>query len=158
MWRVRPIVKLAALVILACVVIKIGSGMLAYVRVLGISSLAKFGERVLAVGAQEGLLAGLYLAIPMVLVTVIFFREISKPTFYRWTMLTVALLATIAQWGWLLERAPTLLSGADDHMAFAVAQIAVVLVLQLIACHIAAGVYLRAVLSRTAHEAEELAA
>ncbi len=153
MWRARPILKLAALVIIACIVITIGSGLVSYLRILGLTPLVKFVGRVLTVGAHEGLVAGLTLAIPMVLVTVIFFRDITKPNFYRWSMVIVALLVTIAQWGWLLERASSLLNGADDYMAFAVVQIAIVQALQIFACHLAAGTYLRAVVSRRVEDA-----
>lgn len=41
----------------------------------------------------------LVLALPLPLVTVLFFREISRPAFYRFAMLTVALIATITVWG-----------------------------------------------------------
>ena len=40
----------------------------------------------------------LVLALPLPLVTIVFFREIRRPALYRFTMLTVALLATLIVW------------------------------------------------------------
>lgn len=47
---------------------------------------------------SHGTITGLSLAIPMALVTAIFFREIRRPAFYQFTMLTVTLIITIALW------------------------------------------------------------
>ena len=154
MWRARPILKLTALVMLACVVITVVSGIASYVRYFPTASLELIVARRLTIGsAINGAIFGLRLAIPMALVTIVFFRNVSKPTFYRWTMVTVALLVTIVQWGWLFEGLPWLLNRADQLPDFTILQLAVVPVLQVLACHFAAGVYLRAAFSRSEKDA-----
>ncbi len=154
MWRARPILQQTSLVILACVVIRVASGIISYVRYFPTASLEMIVARRITVETiVPGAIFGLRLAIPMALVTIVFFRDVSKPTFYRWTMVTVALLVTIAQWDRSLERLPWLLNRANESADFTILQHAIVPVLQVYACHFAAGLYLRAALSRSEKDA-----
>lgn len=158
MWRLRPLLKFASLVIMACIAISIVSGVVSYLRYFPSASLEMVVARRVITGIASGMIFGLYLAIPMAIVTILFFREISKPTLYRWTMVTVALLVTIAQWEEFLARLPWLLNLADGRAAVSILMLAIVPLLQVFACHVAAGAYMRAALSRSAEDARKLGA
>jgi len=54
-------------------------------------------ELIFAVGSWS-VLPALVLSLPLPLVTALCFREIRRPVFYRFAMLTVALIATITVW------------------------------------------------------------
>ena len=55
--------------------------------------------RYFVAGAVEsGIFAGLILALPMALVTLVFFREIRRPLFYRFSMVTVSLILVLSYW------------------------------------------------------------
>lgn len=46
----------------------------------------------------QGAVTGFGLAIPMALATLVFFRKIRRPFYYRFAMMTLALIITIALW------------------------------------------------------------
>ena len=53
---------------------------------------------ILVGSASWSIVPALVLSLPLPLVTLVFFREIRRPALYRFTMLTVALLATLIVW------------------------------------------------------------
>ena len=62
---------------------------------------ARFGMDLLwlaSFSAVWSIVPALVLALPLPLVTLVLFREIRRPAVYRFTMLTVALIATLIVW------------------------------------------------------------
>ena len=152
MWRVRPIVKLSIFIIVACIIIEIGSNLILHTKMYYWYSLNETVDHFITthiiVSAFDGAIMGLLLAIPMVLVTVIFFRDISKSFFYRWAMITVALLVSIPKWDRFLGYFHSAVILPYRHDVENVVHYTLYLLLSIIACNFAAGIYLRAVISR----------
>ena len=150
MRRARPLIKMVVLVTATAVVISAISLFLNFVQRYPDLPLARIAHYAAVGGITNGVITGLSLAIPMALVTIIFFREMSRPTFYRWTMVTVALLVFIARWGWYLELMRPLLDSNDDQVVWSAAQLVLTMVLNILVCHFAAGRYLRDVMAHQA--------
>ena len=103
MWRAIPLLKM----VFRMLGLSIGLFLAAQVVVqaaIGRSYLQLDIFTITYVVSVEGAKIALSLAIPMLLVTLVFFRDIRRPTFYRFTMLTIALISTIVIWlGPILE-------------------------------------------------------
>ena len=147
MWRINPALKLTLFVIAFCILVDIGARFLYFA-----SPFADFAAETVVLytwiyGLENGLLAGLSLSLLMVLVSMVFFREIHKPKFYRYTMVILALLVTVTRRGGALESVRAALDNPDVLHVWAAAITVLILALQIFICHIAAGRYLRHVLS-----------
>ncbi len=142
MRRARPLIKMVVLVTATAVVISAISLFLNFVQRYPDLPLARIAHYAAVGGITNGVITGLSLAVPMALVTIVFFREISRPTFYRWAMVTVALLVIIARWGWILELMRPLLYSNDDQVIWSAVPLVLTMVLNILVCHIAAGRYL----------------
>ena len=97
MWRAIPLLKLNARIVVAGLV-------LAAVYWLAVQATLDYrGSRFLHYFKSDvvivGTVSGLLLSIPMTLTILVFFREIRRPLFFRFAMLTVALMAVLGLWG-----------------------------------------------------------
>lgn len=93
MRRLIPLAKMTLRIVVVGIVLTAVQRLL-LPSLLGLSRaqpLAEFLTDVISSGAMSGLL----LALPMALATLVFFREIRRPLFYRSAMVTVALIATL---------------------------------------------------------------
>jgi len=98
MWRVGPLMKLFLRMFCLSAALFAFSGML-FEATFGLDSFSAGEWLSLAlVNAVWGVVPALVLALPLPAVTILFFREIRRPAFYRFTMLTVALIATLFVW------------------------------------------------------------
>ena len=95
MWRMIPLLKMAARMVFAGIALTV-----AY-RVALQATLGSGGGSLgypLADVVVTGTLAGLFLAIPIALATLVFFREIKRPLFYQFAMVTVSLIVVAMNW------------------------------------------------------------
>lgn len=97
MWRMIPLLKMAARMVFAGIALT-AAYRVAMQATLGSSGSVSLGY-LLADVAVTGTLDGLFLAIPMTLATLVFFREIKRPLFYRFAMVTVSLIVVAMLWG-----------------------------------------------------------
>ena len=148
MWRTRALLKMILSVVFGCALVSIGAQLAWIARYLSYWQPQPGGGGFVQIEIFESVFAGLRLAIPMVIVTLLFFREIRRPLFYRWTMVTVALLVTIWHWGWVLENLLQHWPSFDELTLWSLGLGVVVQVLSVFICHLAAGTYLRAALTR----------
>lgn len=97
MWRAIPLLKLNARIVVAGIV-------LAAVYWLAAQATLDYrGSRFLHYFKSDvfitGIVSGLLLSIPMTLTILVFFRDIRRPLYFRFAMLTVALMAVLSVWG-----------------------------------------------------------
>ena len=97
MWRAIPLLKLNARIVLAGIV-------LAAVYWLSVQATLDYrGSRFLHYFKSDviiaGTVSGLLLSLPMTLTILVFFRDLRRPLFFRFAMLTVALMAVLSLWG-----------------------------------------------------------
>ena len=113
MWRAIPLLKLSARMVLAGIVLAAAYGvcMQAMFQYRGSRFLQYFMNDVVFTGAFCGLL----LLIPMTLATMVFFPDITRPLFYRFSMVTVSLLAVLSFFGPRLNLREVLLSPGSDN-------------------------------------------
>ncbi len=101
MWRLIPLLKMTLrMFIYSALVFTVAHGLssLLFICREGCMSGNEALGMFLSV-ALWSLTPALVLALPLPLVTALCFREIHKPVFYRFAMLSVALVATITVWG-----------------------------------------------------------
>lgn len=147
MWRARHLANMVALVAIAAAVINA----LAVLPVTFLFPMGLSADQLaahVAKNALEGAIEGLWLAIPMALVTLILFRRPSQLKRYGLAMLIVALVVTFARWNWVIEL--TLLTMQSPHMLSMsiVGKQVTVIALNLLLCRIAAGRFRRAILAQ----------
>ncbi len=101
MWRLIPLLKMTLrMFIYSAVVFTVAHGLnellfiCREVCISGKEALVFFQSV-----ALWSLTPALVLALPLPLITALCFREIHRPVFYRFAMLSVALVATITVWG-----------------------------------------------------------
>ena len=143
MRRARPLIGMIWLVTLLCTALSLVTSLLDYALLVSGSFRPELGIHWFTPAFADGIFTGLSLAIPMAVVTIVFFRDIQKPTFYRFAMVSVALLVTIARWGWMLEMTRWVLERqlADVSVSFVIYSLSHVFTV--FSCHFAAGKYLR---------------
>ncbi len=105
MWRAIPLLKMAIRMVVYCTALVVVSQILTQVVVVGAKSAWSWWSWRSWLWTStpvnilyQGVTVGLALALPMALVTIIFFRQIRRPAYYQFTMMTVALIAAIALW------------------------------------------------------------
>ncbi len=152
MWRAKPLLKLFARAFAYSAATEIALGtVILFVFMSGFLYLEPDDLlRVLLINALMSMLsAALTLALPMTLLTALFFREIRRPKFYRFAMLTVALLTTILVWpGHIEEMGATLQSNAPmEAKAFDAAHL-LTHALAIFSAQLAAGKHLRDLAAR----------
>lgn len=99
MWRLVPLLKMTLrMFFFSAAIFTISHGLIYYFFLDAGQNLRDFLDLALHI-AKWSWIPALVLALPLTIITAIFFREIRRPAFYRYTMLTVALIATIAVWG-----------------------------------------------------------
>lgn len=95
---------------------------------------------------EDGLFTGLSLSLLMALVSIICFRDMRRPTLYRFAMVVLPLVVMVARRGAYLASFQTALSNPDVLHAWAFVNTVLLLALQVFICHISAGRYLPHVL------------
>jgi len=102
MWRAKPLLKLFTRAFAYSAVTEVLLGtLILFIFISGSGILGPDAPllHVLLINALASMLSvALTLALPMTLVTALCFREIRRPKFYRFAMLTVALLTSILVW------------------------------------------------------------
>lgn len=99
MWRSIPLLKMTLrMFFFSAAIFTILHGLITYLFLAyGQTLFDAFG---LALDtAKWSVIPALVLALPLPIITMLFFREIRRPAFYRFTILTVALIVTIVVWG-----------------------------------------------------------
>lgn len=94
MWRAKPLFLMLLRIMLAGMAIEAAWMFISLAGEPDFGRRASFGEMVLDASLHGGIL-GLMLAVPMMLTTVLCFRQIRRPLFYRFAMVTVALIVLI---------------------------------------------------------------
>ena len=94
MWRTIPLSKMLARIVLAGMVIQAVEMFMLLVGESNFDRSMSLGEMVIDAGIHGGIFS-LIVAVPMILVTALCFREIRRPLFYRFAMVTVALIVLI---------------------------------------------------------------
>ena len=96
MWRMLPLMKMMTRMV--------GAG-IALAALYGVALRVAFGTGAagswsywLRSAIESGAFAGLAVALPMALATLLFFREIKRPLFYRFSMATVSLVVVMHYW------------------------------------------------------------
>lgn len=98
MWRLIPLLKMALrMFFLSAAILTISHGLIYYLFLDLGQSLDDFIDLVLHI-ARWSVMPAIVLALPLPIVTLLFFREIRRPAYYRYAMLTVTLIATLAVW------------------------------------------------------------
>lgn len=97
MWRLLPLMKMTVRMALAGVCLAALHGLA--LRIAFGSSGAISWRYFLSGAVESGIFAGLVLALPMALATLVFFRDIKRPLFYRFSMMTVSLIVVMQHWG-----------------------------------------------------------
>ncbi len=153
MWRANPLLKLFTRAFAYGAVTEVVLGTL--ILFIFISGFGFLGPdppllRVLLINALASMLsAALTLALPMTLVTALCFREIRRPKFYRFAMLTVALLTSILVWpGHFEGMGGTLQSNAPAEFKAFDALHLLTHALAIFSAQLAAGKYLRDLAAR----------
>lgn len=158
MYRARPLLNMLARVLLAGIAVETARSLILPAAALGFGRGASVGE--LARDAVlHGGLTGLLLAAPMIFVTIACFRQIRRPFFYRFAMVTVALIVIMETW---LRPSASFVQHAlfsPGSSTWMLTMIAVMLVSQALlayACSLAARIYVREFyerqLARQAHK------
>lgn len=155
MWRAKPLLKLFTRAFAYSAVTEVVLGTLILFIFISFISGYMFLEPdsllpMLLINALMSMLsAAMTLALPMTLVTALCFREIRRPTFYRFAMLTVALLTSILVWpGHIEGMGETLQSNAPaEFKAFDAAHL-LTHALAVFSAQLAAGKYLRDLAAR----------
>ena len=96
MWRAVPLLKMAMRMVGGCIALGAVSQVLIHAVLLRMFDWPPIN--VLADILAQGAVTGFSLAVPMALATVVFFRKIRRPLYYRFAMMTLALIITIALW------------------------------------------------------------
>ena len=153
MWRAKPLLKLFTRAFAYSAVTEVVLGTL--ILFIFISGFGILGPdppllHVLLINALASMLsAALTLALPMTLVTALCFREIRRPKFYRFAMLTVALLTSILVWpGHFEGMGGTLQSNAPAEFKAFDAVHLLTHALAIFSAQLAAGKYLRDLAAR----------
>ncbi len=98
MWRLKPLFKMTLLMFFLSAAIITVSTVLAYALAPDVDPPQNELPHFVLSEVIWSIRPALVLALPLPLVTVLFFREIRRPILYRFTMLTVALIADIVAW------------------------------------------------------------
>lgn len=98
MWRWKPLLKMTLRMFFLSVAIITVSTVLAYALAPDVDPPQNELPHFVLSEVIWSIRPALILALPLPLVTVLFFREIRRPILYRFTMLTVALIADIVAW------------------------------------------------------------
>ncbi len=102
MWRAIPLLKMVIRMVVYCTALVAVSEVLTQAVVVEARSLWSLWSWQMPPTPvnilYQGVTVGLALALPMALVTIIFFRQIRRPAYYQFTMMTVALITAIALW------------------------------------------------------------
>ncbi|MCY3780681.1 MAG: hypothetical protein OXG78_10265 [Chloroflexi bacterium] len=142
MWRLVPLGKMTLrMFFFSAAIFTISHGLIYYLFLDAGQNLSDFFALALHM-ARWSVIPALVLALPLPVVTVIFFREIRRPAFYRYTMLTVALVASIAVWSQDYVTLGQLLRYGDSFAGYAAAIIAAN-ALAIFVSYLIAGRYLR---------------
>ncbi len=142
MWRLIPLLKMTLrMFIFSAAIFTISHGLIYYVFLDAGQTLTDFFALALHI-ARWSVLPALVLALPLPIITALFFREIRRPAFYRYTMLTVALIATIAVWSQDFVTLGQLIKYGDSFTGYAAAIIAAN-ALAIYISYLVAGRYLR---------------
>lgn len=97
MWRAVPLLKMVMRMVGGCIALAAVSQVLIHAVLLRMSDWPSINVLAFDILTQ-GAATGFSLAIPMALATVVFFRKIRRPLYYRFAMMTLALIITIALW------------------------------------------------------------
>ena len=97
MWRAVPLLKMVMRMVGGCIALYAVSQVLIHAVLWRMSDWPPINVLAFDILVQ-GAATGLSLAIPMALATVVFFRKIRRPLYYRFAMMTLALIITIALW------------------------------------------------------------
>lgn len=152
MWRAKPLLKLFTRAFAYSAVTEVVLGTL--ILFVFISGFGFLGPEpllhVLLINALVSTLsAAMTLALPMTLVTALCFREIHRPKFYRFAMLTVAMLTSILVWpGHFEGMGETLQSNAPAEFKAFDALHLLTHALTIFSAQLAAGKYLRDLAAR----------
>lgn len=147
MWRAKPLLKLFTRAFAYSAVTEVVLGTL--ILFIFLSGFGFLGSdpllRVLLINALVSILsAAMTLALPMTMVTALCFREIRRPKFYRFAMLTVALLTSILVWpGHFEGMGETMQSNAPAEFKAFDAVHLLTHALAIFSAQLAAGKYLR---------------
>ncbi len=93
MWRAFPLAKMILYIVVAGIALTAAKRLL-LPALLGFDQTQPLAEFINDI-VSSGAISGLMLALPMALATLVFFRGIRRPLFYRAAMVTIALIATI---------------------------------------------------------------
>ena len=124
MWRLIPLVKMTLRMFFFSAAIITASHTLIYFLFLndGQTQIDVF-DLALHVATWSWIPA-LVLALPPPVITTLFFREVRRPAFYRYTILTAALISAIAVWRQDYEMLGHLIRTGDGFAGYAVAILA----------------------------------
>ena len=113
MGRLIPLLKMNARIVVAGIVLAAVYWLAAQVTLeyRGSRWLYYFKSDVIITGIGSGLL----ISIPMTLTILVFFRDIERPLFFRFAMLTVALMAVLGLWGHRADPRDLLLSPGPQN-------------------------------------------
>ena len=124
MWRLLPLLKMTLrMFFFSAAIITIFYGLIYYLFLDSARTLHDFFDLTLHI-AKWSWIPALVLALPLPIITVLFFREIRRPAFYRYAMLTVALIATIAVWRQDFVQLGQMIKQGDNFAGYAAAIIA----------------------------------
>ena len=110
MWRIVPLFKMTLRIVLVASVLTVVEFAVWHIF-LGYEYQPQYVSVLLDV-TYYGALVGLYVSVPMVLATVIFFREIRRPRFYRASMTVLAFIGLLV----LLEFLPATGDDAETRL------------------------------------------
>ena len=144
MWRAIPLLKMVMRMVAGCIALSVVSQVLIIWTIWGQDWRLMAIVLVMLKGVMEGLILGL----PMAVATIIFFRKIRRPLFYRFAMMTVAMIISLEVWtGFTLWHLQNHLQNLDlSRMSKWIPVLVIVLVgdmLRVYWSQIAAGKYLR---------------
>lgn len=97
MWRAVPLLKMVMRMVGGCIALGAVSQVLIHAVLLRMFDWPPINVLAFDILAQ-GAVTGFSLAVPMALATAVFFRKIRRPLYYRFAMMTLALIITIALW------------------------------------------------------------
>ncbi len=151
MWRARSLARLTGQVVVAAALIELLLS-LPIILTFG-AGLApdKLAGEILSVIA-DGALEGLTLALPMALVTLLFFLDRRRLKRYGLAMTAVALCVSLIRWSWIWPLLQFTLENPETLAIAALGRRGLIIALCLIACRVAAGRYRRHALAQTANE------
>ncbi|MCY3796507.1 MAG: hypothetical protein OXG84_01780 [Chloroflexi bacterium] len=147
MWRAKLLLKLFFRAFAYSAVTEVVLGTLIlfiFLSGLGFLGPVPLLHMLLLNGLASMISAAMTLALPMTLVTALCFREIRRPKFYRFAMLTVALLTSILVWpGHFEGMGETLQSNAPADLKALDAVHLLTHALAIFSAQLAAGKYVR---------------